>query len=80
MKPAMVADANTNGSAPMIATKRLPIAKFVSNEQLIAEEKLLVSKESEIERRYAGVCGWMRVAHVSSVIGKLALYLYLDQI
>jgi hypothetical protein len=38
-------------------TETLPIAKFVSNEQLIAEEKFLASKESEIERRYAGSRG-----------------------
>src|SRR5215212_8745264 len=71
---------NGNGSRAMIATDNFPIAKYVSNEQLIAEEKYLTAKESEIEHRYTGVRGWLRVASVSLVIGKLALYLYLDQL
>lgn len=68
-----------NGSRTMTATADLPIAKYVTNEQLIAEEKFLAEKEADVEKRYLGVRGWMRIAHVSSVIGKLALYLYLDQ-
>jgi len=71
--------ANGNGSRPMVATEELPIAKFVSNDQIIAEEKFLTKKESEVERSYTGIRGWLRIANVSGVIGKLALYLYLDQ-
>jgi hypothetical protein len=63
----------------MTATNDLAIAKYVTNEQRIAEEKFLAAKETEVERRYTGVRGWFRIAHVSAVIGKLALYLYLDQ-
>jgi len=70
---------NGNGSHLMTATADLPIAKYVTNDQRIAEEKFLTGKEAEVERRYAGIRGWFRIAHVSSVIGKLALYLYLDQ-
>jgi len=70
---------NGNGHHPMTATADLPIAKYVTNDQRIAEEKFLTSKEAEVERRYTGVRGWFRIAHVSAVIGKLALYLYLDQ-
>ncbi|MBK9164453.1 MAG: AarF/ABC1/UbiB kinase family protein [Acidobacteria bacterium] len=70
---------NGNGSRPMVATEELPIAKFVSNDQLIAEEKFLTKKESEVERSYTGIRGWLRIANVSGVIGKLGLYLYLDQ-
>ncbi len=70
---------NGNGSRPMVATAELPIAKYVTNDQIIAEEKFLVQKEAEIERRYTGIRGWFRILHVSAVIGKLALYLYLDQ-
>lgn len=69
-----------NGDRPMVATETLPIAKYVTNDQLIAEEKFLAKKEAEVERRYTGIRGWLRIAHVSSVIGKLALYLYLDQL
>lgn len=71
--------AATNGHGVLVPTERLPIAKYVSNEQLIAEEKFLTAKESEIERKYTGVRGYLRILHVSAVIGKLALYLYLDQ-
>src|SRR5687767_5553395 len=63
----------------MVATGELPIAKFVTNEQLIAEEKFLAEKEADVEKRYSGLRGYFRIFHVSSVIGKLALYLYLDQ-
>jgi len=80
VQPVLFEEPAENGNKPMVATETLPIAKLVTNEQLIAEEKFLASKESEIERRYAGTRSWLRVAHVSSVIGKLALYLYLDQL
>src|SRR5215207_11746322 len=70
---------NTNGRHAMTATEELPIAKFVTNEQIIAEEKFLASKEADVEKRYSGLRGYFRILHVSAVIGKLALYLYLDQ-
>jgi len=69
---------NANGHA-MVATDNLPIAKFVTDEQIIAEEKFLAAKEADVEKRYGGLRGYLRIAHVSAVIGKLALYLYLDQ-
>ena len=62
VQPVLFEENAENGNKPMIATATMPIAKFVSNEQLIAEEKFLASKESEIERRYAGTRGWLRVA------------------
>ncbi|MEO8574238.1 MAG: AarF/ABC1/UbiB kinase family protein [Pyrinomonadaceae bacterium] len=68
-----------NGNHAMVETKSLPIAQFVTNEQLIAEEKFLANKESDVEREYTGVRGYFRIMHVSAVLGKLALYLYLDQ-
>src|SRR5688572_1475372 len=64
----------------MVATGELPIAKFVTNEQLIDEEKFLATQEANVEKRYTGLRGYFRIAHVSAVIGKLALYLYLDQL
>lgn len=74
------AESTGNGHLPMVATASLPISKFVTNEQRIAEEKYLESKENEVERRYKGLRGWLRVASVTSVLGRLALYLYLDQL
>lgn len=71
--------AEGNGHHEMVPTVSLPIAKYVTNDQLIAEEKFLTEKETEVERRYTGVRGYFRILHISAVIGKLALYLYLDQ-
>jgi hypothetical protein len=68
-----------NGHHRMTATATLPIAKFVTNEQIVAEEKFLAAKEADVEKRYTGLRGYFRILHVSAVIGKLALYLYLDQ-
>jgi hypothetical protein len=59
---------NANGHA-MVATDNLPIAKFVTNEQIIAEEKFLAAKEADVEKRYGGLRGYLRIAHVSAVIG-----------
>ncbi|MBX3287892.1 MAG: AarF/ABC1/UbiB kinase family protein [Acidobacteria bacterium] len=70
-----------NGSnGNMTPTVSLPIAKQVSNEQRAAEEKLLVEREAAVGRRYKGIRGYLRIMSVSLVIGKLALYLYLDQL
>jgi predicted unusual protein kinase regulating ubiquinone biosynthesis (AarF/ABC1/UbiB family) len=57
----------------------LPANKALTNEQLIAEERFLIEKETEIGKNYAGWRGYRRLFQVSGVIGKLALYLYLDQ-
>jgi predicted unusual protein kinase regulating ubiquinone biosynthesis (AarF/ABC1/UbiB family) len=70
---------SANGHHAMVSTEQLPIAKYVTNEQIIAEEKFLAEKEAAVERRYRGIRGHLRIAHVSAVLGKLALYLYLDQ-
>lgn len=70
---------NGNGHLAIVAIETAPIASYVSNEHLIAEEKFLTAKESEVESRYTGIRGYFRIFHVSAVIGKLALYLYLDQ-
>ena len=80
-KVALVDGENLNGSgaSALVPTKTLPISKQVSNEELIAEEKLLLAKETEIEKNYQGFRGYLRLFQVSRVIGNLALYLYLDQ-
>lgn len=70
---------NGNGHHALLPTKNLPISKQVSNEQLIAEEKFLIEKETEVEKSYIGFRGYWRLFQVSKVIGMLALYLYLDQ-
>ena len=75
---AVVEPKDLNGHS-MVATAELPIAKFVTNDQLIAEEKFLEAKEADVQKRYTGLRGYLRILSVSSVIGKLALYLYLDQ-
>ena len=80
VRPVLVEEPTENGHAQMVQTDSLPIAKYVTNDQRIAEEKFLEAKENEVERRYSGIRGWLRVAHVSSVLGRLALYLYLDQL
>lgn len=68
-----------NGHAVMAPTAGLPIAKPATGERKIAERKFLEESEAEVGRRYTGFRGWFRIFHVSAVIGKLALYLYLDQ-
>ncbi|MGI8848899.1 MAG: ABC1 kinase family protein [Pyrinomonadaceae bacterium] len=70
---------NGKGSHALFPAKNPPISKQISNEHLIAEEKLLVEKETEVEKNYHGVGGYLRLFRVSKVIGMLALYLYLDQ-
>lgn len=52
----------------------LPLVKPVAG-----DERSLAGKENDVQKKYAGLRGWMRIFSVSSVIGKLALYLYLDQ-
>ena len=69
----------TNGNHTVVKTDDLAIAKYVTDEERRAEEKFLAEQEADVERRYAGWRGYLRIAHVSAVIGKLALYLYLDQ-
>lgn len=68
-----------NGNHALLPTKNLPVSRQISNEQLIAVEKSLIEKETEVERNYQGFRGYLRLYEVSKVIGTLALYLYLDQ-
>ncbi len=52
----------------------------LTNEEFIAEEKLLLASEVAIEKKYEGWRAYWRLFQVSKVIGMLALYLYLDQL
>ncbi len=64
---------------PMVPTEQLPIAKQVSQDQLIEEERFLQKKESEVASRYIGIRGYWRLLQITRVIAMLSLYLYLDQ-
>jgi predicted unusual protein kinase regulating ubiquinone biosynthesis (AarF/ABC1/UbiB family) len=75
----VVENGNGSGQHELVPTKKLPVSKQVSNEQIIAEEKALIEKETEVEKNYIGFRGYLRLFEVSKVIGMLALYLYLDQ-
>jgi Predicted unusual protein kinase len=69
---------NGNGRA-LLPTRDLPIARKVSNDQLVSEEKALIEQEKAVEKNYEGFRGYLRLFEVSRVIGMLSLYLYLDQ-
>jgi len=71
---------SANGDGSMIRTKDLDIAKLVTNEQRIEEEKFLETKETQIENRYRGLRGYLRLFEITRVIAMLSLYLYLDQL
>src|SRR4051812_8792793 len=70
---------NGNGSRALVPTDELAIAKLVTNEQLIDEERDLQKVENSVEGSYHGLRGYWRIFEVSRVISMLALYLYLDQ-
>ena len=68
-----ITENNGNGVHALTPTVNLPIAKQISNEDLIAEEKSLIEKETEAARNYEGFRGYLRLYEVSKVIGMLAL-------
>jgi len=69
-----------NGSGKMVLTKDLDIAKLVTSEQRLEEEKFLEWKETQIENRYRGMRRYLRLFEITRVIALLSLYLYLDQL
>jgi predicted unusual protein kinase regulating ubiquinone biosynthesis (AarF/ABC1/UbiB family) len=79
IEPTLENGNGADGKHTLLPAKDLPVSKQISNEDLIAEEKLLVAKETEVEKNYRGIGGYLRLFKVSKVIGMLALYLYLDQ-
>ena len=79
IEPVLENGNGANGNHALVPTKNLPVAKKISNEDLIAEEKSLIEQETAIEKNYQGLRGYLRLFQVSKVIGMLALYLYLDQ-
>ena len=69
-----------NGSNGFVPTKDLAIAKKVTNDQLIDEERELQNVETSENSKFHGIRGYLRLFQISRVIAMLALYLYLDQL
>ena len=73
-------DVNGNGHRKALVSPGTPSDNpQVLNKDLKAEEKFLTRREAEVGRNYSGFRGYLRIFQVSQVIGKLGLYLYLDQ-
>lgn len=72
--------AATNGNGAFVPTEKLKIARLVTNEQRMAEERDLQKVESSIAGGYRGLRGYLRLFQISRVIVMLSLYLYLDQL
>jgi len=79
LKERAVADLNGDDPSPFVPTNELAIAKLVTNEQLIEEERSLQKVETSVENKYHGIRGYLRLFQISRVITMLSLYLYLDQ-
>ncbi len=80
----ITAEPTVNGAGlpheALVPTKDLAIAKQVTNEQRIEEERFLSKTESAVEGRYHGLRGYWRLFQISRVIVTLSLYLFLDQL
>ena len=74
-----VLENETNGNHALVPTKNLPVSKQISNEATHCRRKIFNQKGSRDRKSYAGFRGYLRLFHVSRVIGMLSLYLYLDQ-
>src|SRR5436190_6327404 len=72
-------NSTVTNSGTFVATDELAIAKKVSNDQLIEEERDLQKVETAVESKYHGIRGYLRLFQISRVIAMLSLYLYLDQ-
>ncbi len=68
------------GSNEFVPTKDLAIAKKVTNDQLIEEERELQKVDEAENSKFHGIRGYLRLFQISRVIAMLALYLYLDQL
>jgi len=79
LKERPVTDLNGDGPRALVPTDELAIAKLVTNEQLIEEERSLQKVETSVENKYHGIRGYLRLFQISRVITMLSLYLYLDQ-
>ncbi|MFN0278690.1 MAG: ABC1 kinase family protein [Pyrinomonadaceae bacterium] len=70
---------NNNGSHVLVPTNELAIAKQITSEQILEEERSLQKVETAVEGKYRGLRGYWRIFSISRVIAMLSLYLYLDQ-
>ena len=68
-----------DGEHALVPTDELAIAKQISKEQLIEEERELQKVETAVESKYMGIRGSLRLFQISRIIAMLSLYLYLDQ-
>jgi predicted unusual protein kinase regulating ubiquinone biosynthesis (AarF/ABC1/UbiB family) len=78
VKETAVVEAN-NGSHLFVPSGELAIAKQVTAEERIKEERDLKKVEAAVEHKYGGIRGFWRLLQISRVIAMLSLYLYLDQ-
>ena len=78
-EPVVSINGDGDRSHALVSTNELAIAKKVSNEQLIDEERELQKVETAVEGKYLGLRGSIRLFQISRVISMLSLYLYLDQ-
>ncbi len=60
------------GNYHLLPAKNQLISKQISSKDLIAEEKFLIEKETEVEKNYRGFGGYLRLFRVSKVIGNRA--------
>lgn len=80
VKPATAESANGDGRhTALVPAEQFPMEHPISGEQLVAEEGSLTRDEAAIERNYRGLRGYLRMMQVVRVLGKLSLFLYLDQ-
>ncbi len=79
MKERETAGRNGNDPASLVPTAELAISGRVTNEQLLEEERELQKVETDIQKGYQGLRGYLRLFSITRVIAMLSLYLYLDQ-
>ncbi|CAN5197336.1 hypothetical protein BH20ACI2_BH20ACI2_20950 [soil metagenome] len=70
---------NGIGPASVVSTGELAISRRVTNEQLLEEERELQKVETDIQKGYQGLRGYLRLFSISRILAVLSLYLYLDQ-
>jgi hypothetical protein len=71
--------ANGNGNHQLLPAKKTAGFRAYFQRTTNRRRKIFARKETEVERNYHGVGGYLRLFKVSKVLGMLALYLYLDQ-
>jgi predicted unusual protein kinase regulating ubiquinone biosynthesis (AarF/ABC1/UbiB family) len=75
----LVKERNGIGPASVVSTAELAISRRVTNEQILEEERELQKVETDIQKGYQGLRGYLRLFGISRILAMLSLYLYLDQ-